>query len=305
MVKNFDELIKEAQAQPARTVSVAVAQDKAVLEAVKNAADLGFIKPVLVGDAKKIEEITASIGFKGYELVDAADEAEAVEKAVTLVHDKKADVLMKGLVNTAVYMRSVLNKEYGLRKGRLLSLLAVYELPQYHKLIYCSDSGINVAPDLAQKKDIMINVLEAMNNIGFADPKTAILTANEMVDPKVTSTVDAAALVEMVEKGEISKCIAEGPIAFDVAFDKEAAAHKGIDSKIAGDVDLLIFPNIEAGNIMGKSWLRFNGAKWAGIVLGATAPVILGSRSDTPEIKINSIALACLSSNGDKDRASL
>lgn len=297
MVKNFDELIKEAQAQPARTVSVAVAQDKAVLEAVKNAADLEFIKPVLVGDAKKIEEITASIGFKGYELVDAADEAEAVEKAVTLVHDKKADVLMKGLVNTAVYMRGVLNKEYGLRKGRLLSLLAVYELPQYHKLIYCSDSGINVAPDLAQKKDIMINVLEAMNNIGFADPKTAILTANEMVDPKVTSTVDAAALVEMVEKGEISKCIAEGPIAFDVAFDKEAAAHKGIDSKIAGDVDLLIFPNIEAGNIMGKSWLRFNGAKWAGIVLGATAPVILGSRSDTPEIKINSIALACLSSN--------
>lgn len=297
MVKNFDELIKEAQAQPARTVSVAVAQDKAVLEAVKNAADLEFIKPVLVGDAKKIEEITASIGFKGYELVDAADEAEAVEKAVTLVHDKKADVLMKGLVNTAVYMRGVLNKEYGLRKGRLLSLLAVYELPQYHKLIYCSDSGINVAPDLAQKKDIMINVLEAMNNIGFANPKTAILTANEMVDPKVTSTVDAAALVEMVEKGEISKCIAEGPIAFDVAFDKEAAAHKGIDSKIAGDVDLLIFPNIEAGNIMGKSWLRFNGAKWAGIVLGATAPVILGSRSDTPEIKINSIALACLSSN--------
>lgn len=297
MVKNFDELIKEAQAQPARTVSVAVAQDKAVLEAVKNAADLEFIKPVLVGDAKKIEEITASIGFKGYELVDAADEAEAVEKAVTLVHDKKADVLMKGLVNTAVYMRGVLNKEYGLRKGRLLSLLAVYELPQYHKLIYCSDSGINVAPDLAQKKGIMINVLEAMNNIGFADPKTAILTANEMVDPKVTSTVDAAALVEMVEKGEISKCIAEGPIAFDVAFDKEAAAHKGIDSKIAGDVDLLIFPNIEAGNIMGKSWLRFNGAKWAGIVLGATAPVILGSRSDTPEIKINSIALACLSSN--------
>ena len=297
MVKNFDELIKEAQAQPARTVSVAVAQDKAVLEAVKNAADLGFIKPVLVGDAKKIEEITASIGFKGYELLDAADEAEAVEKAVTLVHDKKADVLMKGLVNTAVYMRGVLNKEYGLRKGRLLSLLAVYELPQYHKLIYCSDSGINVAPDLAQKKDIMINVLEAMNNIGFADPKTAILTANEMVDPKVTSTVDAAALVEMMEKGEIPKCIAEGPIAFDVAFDKEAAAHKGIDSKIAGDVDLLIFPNIEAGNIMGKSWLRFNGAKWAGIVLGATAPVILGSRSDTPEIKINSIALACLSSN--------
>lgn len=181
-----------------------------------------------------------------------------------------------------------------MRTGRLLSLLAVYELPQYHKLIYCTDSGINVAPDLAQKKVILTSALEAMKNLGFENPKTAMLTANEMVDPKVISTVDAGALVEMVEKGEVPSCIAEGPIAFDVAFDKHAAEHKGIDSKIAGDVDLLVFPNIEAGNIMGKSWLQFNGAKWAGIVLGAAAPVILGSRSDTPEIKINSIALACL-----------
>ena len=201
---------------------------------------------------------------------------------------------MKGIVNTAVYMRGVLNKEYGLRTGNLLSLLAVYELPQYHKLIYCSDSGINVAPDLEQKKVIMRSALNAMKNLGFENPNVATLTANEMVDPKVISTVDAVALVEMVKKGELPPCTAEGPIAFDVAFDKHAAEHKGIDSKIAGEVDLLIFPNIEAGNIMGKSWLQFNGAKWAGIVLGAAAPVILGSRSDTPEIKINSIALACL-----------
>lgn len=203
---------------------------------------------------------------------------------------------MKGLVNTSVYLRAILNRENGLRSGRLLSLLAVYELPQYHKLLYCTDSGINVAPDLKQKKDIMTNALLSMKSIGIENPKTAILTANEMLDPKVQSTVDADALVKMVNNNEIPSCIAEGPIAFDVAFDEHAAKHKGIDSKIAGDVDLLVFPNIETGNVLGKSWLRFNNAKWAGIVLGATNPVILGSRSDTAEIKVNSIALACLAS---------
>lgn len=294
MLKNFTDLLERVKSIEPRTVSVAVAQDEAVMSAVRDAAKIGFIKPVLVGDGAKIREIGDKIGFTDYELVDCPDEAEAMKTAVELVRNKKADVLMKGIVNTAVYMRGVLNKEYGLRIGNLLSLLAVYELPQYHKLIYCSDSGINVAPDLEQKKVIMRSALNAMKNLGFENPNVAILTANEMVDPKVISTVDAAALVEMVKNGELPPCTAEGPIAFDVAFDKHAAEHKGIDSKIAGEVDLLIFPNIEAGNIMGKSWLQFNGAKWAGIVLGAAAPVILGSRSDTPEIKINSIALACL-----------
>ena len=270
MLKNFTDLLERVKSIEPRTVSVAVAQDEAVMSAVRDAAKIGFIKPVLVGDGAKIREIGEKIGFTDYELVDCPDEAEAMKTA------------------------GVLNKEYGLRTGNLLSLLAVYELPQYHKLIYCSDSGINVAPDLEQKKVIMRSALNAMKNLGFENPNVAILTANEMVDPKVISTVDAAALVEMVKNGELPACAAEGPIAFDVAFDKHAAEHKGIDSKIAGEVDLLIFPNIEAGNIVGKSWLQFNGAKWAGIVLGAAAPVILGSRSDTPEIKINSIALACL-----------
>ena len=294
MLKNFAELLEKVKSIEPRTVSVAVAQDEAVMSAVRDAVKIGFIRAVLVGDGEKIKEIGEKIGFTDYTLVDCKDEAEAMKKAVELVRNKEADVLMKGIVNTAVYMRGILNKEYGLRSGKLLSLLAVYELPQYHKLIYCSDSGINVAPDLSQKKTIMESALLAMKNLGFENPKTAILTANEMADPKVVSTTDAAALVEMVKNGELPSCIAEGPIAFDVAFDKHAAEHKGIDSKIAGETDLLIFPNIEAGNILGKSWLQFNGAKWAGIVLGAAAPVILGSRSDTPEIKINSIALACL-----------
>lgn len=294
MLKNFNDLLDRVKSREPRKVSVAVAEDKAVLMAVKDAADLGFIKPILVGDEKKIVTIAGEVGLKNYQVVDRPQEADAMETAVCLVHDKDADVLMKGMVNTAVYMRGILNKDYGLRTGRLLSLLAVYELPQYHKLIYCTDSGINVAPTLEDKKTLMTSALEAMSNLGMPNPKTAVLTANEAVDPKVAATVDAAALVEMVKNGEIPQCIAEGPIAFDVAFDQEAAEHKGIESRIAGDVDLLVFPNIETGNVLGKSWLRFNGAKWAGIVLGAAAPVILGSRSDTPEIKINSIALACL-----------
>ena len=296
MLKNFDDLLQQAKKLKKVKVSVAAAEDEAVLTAVKYASDLGFIDPILVGDEEKIKSIASKIELKNYEVVNSTSAEESAKIAVKLVKENKAKVLMKGLVNTSVYLRAILNRENGLRSGRLLSLLAVYELPQYHKLLYCTDSGINVAPDLKQKKDIMTNALLSMKSIGIENPKTAILTANEMLDPKVQSTVDADALVKMVNNNEIPSCIAEGPIAFDVAFDEHAAKHKGIDRKIAGDVELLVFPNIETGNVLGKSWLRFNNAKWAGIVLGATNPVILGSRSDTAEIKVNSIALACLAS---------
>ncbi|MEW9077494.1 bifunctional enoyl-CoA hydratase/phosphate acetyltransferase [Terrisporobacter glycolicus] len=296
MLKDFDDLLNQAKKLERVKVSVAAAEDEAVLKAVKYAVDLGFVKPILVGDQNKIELIARNICLEDYEVVHSDSPEESVKKAVELVKTNKAKVLMKGLVNTSTYLRGVLDKENGLRTGRLLSLLAVYELPQYHKLLYCTDSGINVAPYLKQKKDIMTNALISMSSIGIKNPKTAILTANEMVDPKVQSTMDAFELVKMVKEGEIPKCIAEGPIAFDVAFDEQAAKHKDIESKVSGDVDLLVFPNIETGNALGKSWLRFNDAKWAGIVLGATNPIILGSRSDTAEIKVNSIALACLAS---------
>lgn len=301
MIKDFKELIEVVKKLDPFTVSVAVAEDEAVMTAVRDAAKIGFIFPILVGDQAKIDKIALKIGFDNYRVVHCEDSDVAVRKAVELVRNKEADVLMKGLVNTSVYMRAILDKEVGLRTGRLLSLLAVYELPMYHKLLYCTDSGINVAPNLNQKKEMLYNALTAMKRIGVENPKAAFLTANEMVDPKIPSTTDAAALVEAVSSGELPSCIAEGPIAFDVAFDKHAAEHKGIDSKVAGDVDLLLFPNIEAGNVLGKSWLTLDHAKWAGIVLGAAAPVILGSRSDTPEIKINSIALACLASSSGED----
>lgn len=297
MLKNFDEVLEKVCSIEPFTVSVAAAEDKELLEAVKKASDMGFVRPVLVGDADKINAICKDIGLQPLDILNAEGEVAAVAEAVRSVKDGGSQVLMKGLVNTSVYMRGILNKEHGLRTGRLLSMMAVYEAPGYHKLVYCSDSGINVAPDLAQKKDILKNILIATKAIGLENPKVAALTANELVDPKIQSTVDAAGLVEYVNSGELGAelpCIIEGPIAFDVAFDPHAAAHKKIASKITGETDIVIFPNMEAGNIMGKSWIHLCRSKWAGIVLGATNPVILGSRADTPEIKINSIALACL-----------
>lgn len=297
MLKNFDEVLEKVRSIEPFTVSVAAAADKELLQAVKEAADLGFVRPVLVGDTKAIGDICAEIGLKPLDILAADGEEEAVATAVKAVREGGAQVLMKGLVNTSIYMRGILNKEHGLRTGRLLSMMAVYEAPGYHKLVYCSDSGINVAPNLEQKKDILKNILLATKSIGLENPKVAALTANEMVDPKIQSTVDAAGLVEYVASGALGPdlpCIIEGPIAFDVAFDPHAAAHKKIDSKITGETDIVIFPNMEAGNIMGKSWIHLCKCRWAGIVLGATHPVILGSRADTPEIKLNSIALACL-----------
>ena len=305
MLKNFDEVQERVRSiREPYIVSVAAAEDKELLLAVKTAAELGFVRPVLTGDPKAVGEICADIGLKPLDILEAHGEEEAVAVAVKSVREGGAQVLMKGLVNTSIYMRGILNKEQGLRTGRLLSMMAVYEAPGYHKLVYCSDSGINVAPNLEQKKDILKNILLATKSIGLETPKVAALTANEMVDPKIQSTVDAAGLVEYVASGALGpdlSCIIEGPIAFDVAFDPHAADHKKLDSKITGETDIVIFPNMEAGNIMGKSWIHLCRCRWAGIVLGATHPVILGSRADTPEIKLNSIALACLAAGRSND----
>lgn len=295
MFKNFEEVLSIAKQRGPFKVSIAAAHDREVLETVKMASDMGLIAPILVGDADKIKSISKEIGLCEMPIVDAADEAEAAQQAALLVKKGEAQILMKGFVNTSIFMKAVLNKETGLRSGRLLSHMAAYEIPGYNKIVFCTDSGINVAPTQEQKKDILTNALMAIKAMGIEKPKVAALAANEMVDPKIPATVDARALVEMHERGEIPECIIEGPMAMDVACSSEAAHHKGIESKVAGDVDLFFCPAIEVGNVLGKSWLYFNKAKWAGIVLGATNPIILGSRSDTAEIKLNSVAMACLS----------
>lgn len=294
MIRDFNDLVERARGLSRTSVAVAQAEDMEVLKALKMATDLGMVETVLVGNKDAIGPMAEEIGLSHYRIVDAKGDEEAARLAVKEVKEDRARVLMKGLVNTSIFMRALLKREEGLRTGRLLSLLAVYDLKDYHKLIYCSDSGVNVSPNLDQKKEILNNMVAAMKSMGMENPKIAALSANEMVNDSIESTVHAKALVDGVRSGELESCIIEGPVSFDIAFSKEAASHKGVTSEISGDLDGIIFSNMEVGNVLGKSWLHFNKAQWAGIVLGARNPIILGSRSDTPEIKLNSIALACL-----------
>jgi len=296
LFKNYQEMKEKARTLGKVKMSVAVAHDRDVLKAVKMALDEGITDPILVGNGPVIREMMAEMGLpEDIEVLHEEDDARAALEAVKLVSGGKADILMKGLVNTSVFMRAVLDKEYGLRTGRLLSHLAVFETPGSDRLLFHSDGGINVAPDLEQKKEILINALLALKEMGLEKPNVAVLTANEKVSDKMPATVDAAELVRMNNEGVFPvPCVVEGPIALDVAVDPHAAEHKGITSEISGKVDLVLLPNIEAGNIMGKTLIYFGNSKMAGIVLGTTHPVVLASRAETAEGKLNSIAMAAL-----------
>lgn len=295
MLHNFRDVLEKAKQRGRVTVSVAVAQDAEVLEAVKEAQDAGLIRPILVGNVDLIKPMLSKVGLPlDTPLVHEEDDSQATLTAVSLVKEGKADILMKGMVNSSIFLKAVLNSEVGLKTGRLLSHLAVFEIPGEEKLAFHTDGGMNIVPTLEEKKDILINALIALKALGIDHPNVAILTANEMVSSKMPATVDAQTLVILNEKEHFTAGIIEGPIAMDVAASKQAAEHKGLKSKIAGGVDLFVVPNIEAGNLVGKTLVYYAKAKNAGIVVGATHPIVMTSRSDTAEAKLNSIALACM-----------
>lgn len=293
----YSDILEACKTSGPFTISVAVAEDEAVLEAVKIAESIGLARSFLVGDESKIRQMAQKAGLKEIRILPASDEADAARKAVDLIRERKADVLMKGHINTSIFMRAVLNSSQGLKSGALLSHLAAFEVPGQKKLIFITDGGLNISPDLTEKKAILLNALGALRNIGLQEPKVAILSANEQVNAKMPSTVDAQAMVEMRANGEITIGLIEGPIALDVAMAPLAAEHKGIISRISGDVDLFLVPNIETGNVFGKSLIFFAQAKMAGLILGAACPIVLTSRSETAEGKLNSLALACLIAN--------
>lgn len=308
-IKDFEALKDNLKEQinnnklPRPIVCVMAAEDLEVLNAIKLATDMKLIKSILVGRQDDIKKLIDKIELNDYEIINTNNEEETSKVAVQTVRDGKANVLMKGLINTSTYMRAILNKEWGIRGGSLLSSLAAFSMNSYHKLLFITDSGVNVAPNLETKKTILINALNAINRLGINNPKIAILCANEMVDAKIPCTTDARDIVEMINNNKsniIPSCTIEGPIAFDVAFSKVAASIKGINSQISEDVDLLLMPNIESGNILAKSWLQFNNATWGGMILGAKVPVILSSRSDDAKTKLNSIALSCAMSTWEK-----
>ncbi|MEG1285262.1 MAG: phosphate butyryltransferase [Romboutsia sp.] len=295
-MRDFNEVIKFARERGPKTIAVACCQDKEVLVAVDMARKENIAKAILIGDIDKTIEIASSINIdiNNYELIDIKDVSQASLKAVELVSTNNADIVMKGLVDTSIILKAVLDKEVGLRTGNVLSHVAVFDIDGYDRLFFVTDAAMNISPDLYAKKQIIENSCKVAHALDIEIPKVAALCANEKVNLKMKDTIDAKELEEMCGRGEIEGCIVGGPFALDNAVSEEAARHKGIDNPIAGKADILLVPNIEAGNILYKSLVFFSKSKNAGVIVGAKAPIILTSRADNEETKLNSIALGVL-----------
>ena len=294
MSKSFEELISKANQKTLKKVSVSNAQDEPVLQAVKAAKEQNIATAILVGDEAKIREIAASIDMDltDFEIINEPDTEAAALKAVELVHNGKADILLKGLLETKTFLKSVLNKEVGLRTGKMLSHVCVFEIEGINRLLFFTDVAFNTYPTLADKVNIINNAVEVAHACGIECPKVAPLCAVETVNPKMQPTVDADNLTKMYEGGDFKGCQIYGPLSMDLAIDPEAAVHKGVTNPVAGHADILLFPSIDAGNIAYKILVRTAKVKIGNVLVGTSAPVVLTSRSDDFQTKLNSIALA-------------
>lgn len=298
MIKKLDDIFNELKSCDKKAVlSVAAAHDEEVLLAVRDACDMNIIKAILIGEEDKIRKIASEIKFdlSEVEVIDESDLKLCAEKAVKLVSSGKADYVMKGLLDTSIILKEVLNKEYGLRTDSLLSHVMIYEVPSYHKLLILTDGGMNIDPDVSQKKKIADNAIKAAKSLGIGTVKVACLAAKEKVNPKMQATLDADELKSMCKDGMFGNgVVVEGPIAFDLAISEEACKIKGYESEVGGDADILLVPTIETGNGIGKALTYMANAKSAGIIMGAKAPVVLVSRADTHESKLYSIAYGAI-----------
>lgn len=297
MSKTFADLIARVNECGVKKVAVAVAQDSAVLEAVKAAKERRIADAVLVGNEKEIREIAASLSMdlSGFEIINVEDKTEAALTAVKLVHDGKADMYMKGLIDTKGFLKSVLDKEAGLRTGKPLSHVCVFEIEGIDHLLFLTDVAFIPYPTLEDKVNIIHNTLEITSACGIENPKVAPLAAVEVINPKMPATVEAGELTQMNRDGKITGCIVDGPLSLDLAIDPEAAKHKGAtDRAIQGDADILLFPDIHAGNLVYKCLVHTAKVINGNILTGTKAPVILTSRSDDFETKVNSIALGAV-----------
>ena len=297
-MKNFKEIINLARKRGPKTISVACCQDKEVLMAVEMARKERIANSILIGNIEKTKEIAKEIDLdlSNYELIHIEDLSEASLKSVELVSQGKADMVMKGLVDTSIILKAVLDKEKGLRTNNVLSHVAVFDIEYYDRLLFITDAAMNLAPELNVKKQIIENACTVAHSLDIEIPKVAVLCAKEKVNPKMKDTVDAKELEEMCNRAEITGCIVGGPFALDNAVSIEAAKHKGITHPVAGQADILLAPDIEAGNILYKSLVFFSKSKNAGVIVGAKAPIILTSRADSEETKLNSVALGVLMS---------
>lgn len=293
----LDSLINKAAQGSSSTVAVAAAEDLEVIEAVIAALDQNLAKFMLFGDEKKINSIIESKKHQNMsgdclKIIHADSTAEAAELAVKAVFNKEASVLMKGNIPTNIFLKAVLNKNFGLRTGNVLSHIAVFEVLGFNRFTIITDAAMNIAPDLDQKAQIIRNAVTLARSIGIDMPKVAPIAAVEVVNPAMQATLDAAALTVMNKRGQISDCIVDGPLGLDNAISTLAAEHKGIHSEVAGNADILLVPTIEVGNALYKSLIYFANAKVGAIIAGANAPIVLTSRADTAESKLYSLALA-------------
>lgn len=295
VINSFQQLIERvSNFEGKKKVVVVAAHDEHTLEAVFKAKEDNLVEPVLVGHKEKIEEILKRNGFSiGEEsIIDIPDDSEAAYKAVELINEKKADFIMKGKIQTADLLKAVVDKEKGIRTGRLMTHFAFLEIPTYHKLVVITDGGMVMYPTLEQKKGIVQNAVDVLLSLGYEKPKVAALAAVEKVNPKMPEAVDGYELKKMAESGEIENCIIEGPISYDLAMSKESAEIKGFDSPVVEDVDIFLAPNIATGNILAKALIYSANAKMAGFIVGAKVPIILTSRGSSSEEKYLSIVLA-------------
>jgi phosphate butyryltransferase len=296
MLTSFKSLFEHSQKQTSKRLIVAAAEDKHVLEAVKSATEQNLIEPVLVGDAEKITEIAQDILFSKnqYQIVDEPNQEKACNESIRMIREEKGDFLMKGLVPTKTLLKAVLNAETGIRQAPVMSHVALFETPYYHKLIAVTDAAMNIAPTVEEKISIINNATLVFHRLHLEMPKVAVLAPVEVVNPKMTATVDAALLKAMNQRGQITGCLVEGPLAFDNAISKESALLKHIDNSVSGDADILLVHDINTGNVLYKALNFMGGATSAAVIMGAQVPIVLTSRADNEQSKLMSIALANL-----------
>jgi phosphate butyryltransferase len=296
----LQDLIAGAKSKVQKKIAVAAAEDQEVIEAVASALKLDLASFILYGDETKIKALLSDYSVSENEkvtIVHTSDANGAATEAVKAVSNGEADVLMKGMVPTATLLKAVLNKEYGLRTGNVLSHVAVFEVDGYDRFTIVTDAAMNIAPDLKQKAQIIKNSVQIARGIGIETPRVAPIAAVEVINPDMQATLDAAALSQMNQRGQLKNCIVDGPLALDNAVSLEAAEHKGIKSEVAGKADILLVPTIEVGNVLYKSLIYFANAKVGAVIAGAKAPIVLTSRSDSAESKLNSLILAVCSAN--------
>ncbi|MCL2009789.1 MAG: bifunctional enoyl-CoA hydratase/phosphate acetyltransferase [Synergistaceae bacterium] len=302
-IRSLSQMVEEAKklcaSKGKKRISVAMAEDAGLIAAVEEARKAGLIEATLVGNADKVKACIAEAGAKegDYTIIDEKSEAECGIVAVTEVSSKRADIYMKGQLHTDHFLRGMLNKEVGLRSGKVISHCYFHEIEGYGKILFISDAAFNTYPDLKQKADILQNTVNFARALGVECPKVACLAAVEVVNPNMPCTLDAEALALMNQRGEIGNCVVAGPLALDNAINEEAARIKKITSPVAGNADVLIVPNIDAGNMLAKSIVYFSKNETAGIIVGASAPVILTSRADSPRAKMLSIAAGVMMSH--------